>query len=58
MIREKLIECGPTLLVNANAVLVSLVEVESMFRIASYFVAIIWTSLQIYKMIKDGANKK
>lgn len=58
MIREKFIECMPTLLVNANAVLVSLVEVEAIFRIASYFVAIIWTSLQIYKMLKDGSNKK
>jgi hypothetical protein len=38
--------------------MISLVEVEAIFRIVSYLVAIIWTSLQIYKMLKNGDIKK
>tara|TARA_R100000664_G_C2701624_1_gene101739 strand:- start:434 stop:616 length:183 start_codon:yes stop_codon:yes gene_type:complete len=58
IIKEKILNCMPTIMLNVNAVMVSLVEVEAMFRIVSYLVAIIWTSLQIYKMLKDGNNKR
>tara|TARA_R100000655_G_scaffold20402_1_gene42064 strand:+ start:236 stop:415 length:180 start_codon:yes stop_codon:yes gene_type:complete len=57
-LKNKILECMPTLAVNFNAVMISLVEVEAIFRILSYIVAIIWTSLQIYKMLKNGDSKK
>ena len=57
-IKNKILECIPTLAINFNALMISLVEVEAVFRIISYIVAIIWTSLQIYKMLKNGNIKK
>lgn len=58
---EKIISCLPTLAVNINAILISFSNVEAIFRIGSYFVAIIWTTLKIYELIKDlksGKSKK
>jgi hypothetical protein len=59
--KEKLFSCLPTIVLNTNAVVVSFMQVEAIFRIASYLVAIIWTTLKIYELLKDlksGKSKK
>ena len=46
----------PTLILNVNAVAVSLMEIEAGFRILSYAVAIIWTTMKIIEMSRDWNN--
>ena len=53
MIKDKVISCLPTLLINFNAVAVSIMDIEAGFRILSYAVAIIWTTMKIIEMAKD-----
>ena len=52
MIKDKIISCLPTALININAVAVSLMDIESVFRILSYLVAIVWTTMKIYELAK------
>ena len=56
MLKDKFISCIPTLMINFNAVAVSLIEIEAGFRILSYAVAIIWTSMKIIEMSRDWRN--
>ena len=61
MLKEKLISCFPTLMINVNAVAVSMIEIESGFRILSYFVAIVWTTMKIIELSREwnnGSKKK
>ena len=53
MIKDKVISCLPTLLINFNAVAVSIMDIEAGFRILSYAVAIICTTMKIIEMAKD-----
>tara|TARA_B100001250_G_C19745990_1_gene765336 strand:- start:26 stop:214 length:189 start_codon:yes stop_codon:yes gene_type:complete len=57
-LRDKLVSCYPTLLLNANAVMVSMMDVETIFRIVSYGVAIVWTTLKIVELLRDWNNGK
>ena len=56
MLKDKVISCFPTLMINVNAVAVSMIEIESGFRILSYAVAIIWTTMKIIEMSRDWNN--
>jgi len=57
MIKDKVISCLPTLIVNFNAVAVSMMDIEAGFRIVSYAVAIIWTTMKIIEMRRDWKKK-
>ena len=56
MLKDKFISCMPTLILNVNAVAVSLMEIEAGFRILSYAVAIIWTTMKIIELSRDWNN--
>ena len=61
MFKDKLISCMPTLMLNVNAIAVSIIDIEAGFRIMSYLVAIIWTSMKIIELSRDwnnGSKKK
>tara|TARA_R100001530_G_C4315041_1_gene154103 strand:+ start:1675 stop:1818 length:144 start_codon:yes stop_codon:yes gene_type:complete len=45
-------------MINFNAVAVSMIEIESGFRILSYAVAIIWTTMKIIEMKRDWGGRK
>lgn len=46
----------PTLMLNVNAIAVSIIDIEAGFRIMSYLVAIIWTSMKIIELSRDWKN--
>ena len=55
---DKIANCVPTLAINLNAVLISFANVEAVFRVLSYFVAIVWTTLKIIELLKEMNKKK
>lgn len=50
--------CPTTLALNIGAIGISFTDVEFIIKIASYSVALIWTTLRIIKEIKDWNIKK
>jgi len=50
--------CPMTIILNAGAIGISMTDVELGMKIASYLVAVIWTSLRIIKEIKDWQKTK
>ena len=50
--------CPTTIMLNAGAIGMSLTDVEFIVKIASYSVAIIWTTLRIIKEIQDWKKTK
>lgn len=51
--------CPTTALLNVTAIGVSLSDVEVYFKLASYAVAIIWTSIKVIQEIRHwNQNKK
>ena len=50
--------CPATIGVNAGAILISMTGAELIFKLASYGVAIVWTSIKVIKEIKNWDEKK
>tara|TARA_R110000824_G_scaffold399381_1_gene604788 strand:+ start:209 stop:391 length:183 start_codon:yes stop_codon:yes gene_type:complete len=50
--------CPLTIALNIGAIGISMTDVEMIIKLASYSVAIIWTTLRILKEIKDWNIKK
>ena len=50
--------CPTTIVLNAGAIGMSMSDVEMGAKLASYFIAILWTSLRVIKEIKDWNLKK
>ena len=50
--------CPTTIMLNAGAIGMSLTDVEFIVKIASYSVAIIWTTLKISNELKIWRKKK
>ena len=50
--------CPTTIILNVGAIGVSLTDVEIGLKIASYLVAIVWTSLKIMNEYKRWNKKK
>ena len=51
--------CPITMGVNVTAIGISLSDVEVYFKLASYGVAVIWTSIKVIQEIRNwNANKK
>lgn len=50
--------CPATLGVNLGAIVISMSEVEVIFKIASYGIAIVWTAVKVVKEIKNWNEKK
>tara|TARA_R100001015_G_C4609982_1_gene165304 strand:- start:461 stop:652 length:192 start_codon:yes stop_codon:yes gene_type:complete len=50
--------CPTTALLNVTAIGVSLSDIEVYFKLASYGVAIVWTSIKVIQEIRHWNEKK
>ena len=50
--------CPTTIFLNAGAIGISLIDVEVYFKLISYAVAIIWTSIKVIQEIRNWNAKK
>ena len=50
--------CPATIGVNLGAIVISMSDLEIIFKLASYGVAIVWTAVKVVKEIKNWNEKK
>ena len=50
--------CPMTIFLNLGAISISMTDLEMGAKLASYFVAIVWTTLRVIKELKDWKKKK